>query len=78
MRGTLKWVRMRVERVSEPMQEESAGDVQEELIARQMAGRQRGARATKTGDKPPRPSDEEIHTRARELRAALRAEGILR
>jgi hypothetical protein len=35
------WVRMRVERVSAAMREESVGDFDEELIARLHAGRQR-------------------------------------
>ncbi len=78
MRAYLNSVRMRVERVSEAMEEESAGDVQEELIARLMAGRQRAAQAAKSGEKLPRLSDEEIRARARELRAQGKADGIIR
>ena len=78
MRGSLKWVRMRVVRMSEAMQQESAGDDQERLIAVLLEGRRRVALAAKSGEKQPRPSDEEIRARGRELRARGKAEGIIR
>ena len=78
MPGSLQRVRSRLERVSEAMSQESAADVQEALVARLLEGRQRAAQAEKSGEKRARLSYEEIRARGRELRAALRAEGIIR
>ena len=78
MRGSLKSLRLRVERVAEAMAEESAGDAQEELIAKLLEGRQRVARAANSGEELPKLSYEEIRARARELQAQGKAEGIIR
>ena len=78
MPDSLQRVRSRLERVSEAMREESVGDVQEDLIAKLLEGRQRVARAAKNGEKLPRLFAEEIRARGRALRAALKAEGVIR
>jgi hypothetical protein len=68
----------RVNRLLEAQREESAGDVQEALVARLFEGRRRAAQAAKSGERRLRLSYEEIRARGSALRAALRAEGIIR
>ena len=77
MLGSLKSLRLRAERVWEAMQEESAGHAQDELIAKLLEGRRRVALAARTGETLPRPSNEEIRARGREMRAKLKAAGIV-
>ena len=71
MRGTLRGVRSRVERLVADVQRRSAGPDWEDLIARLQAARRRPA------TKRPAKTLEEVRVESRVLRAKLREAGYL-
>ena len=78
MRRQLQAVLSRVERLAADAERQSTQDDPARLVAILLEGRQRVARAARSGEELPRPSLEECRTRGRELRAELKAAGIIR
>ena len=71
MRGSLRGIRSRVERLAADVQQRSRGAISAAIVARLQA-----ARFRKPADRPVE-TDEEIRAKGRALRATLREAGLL-